>query len=102
MENSAICVGEIPLGPMGLDIAFQSCLAKEFLRSSNLAREKGSFGGDTGSNALPLGLCLLVLQMLQSLRGSRAPLLCQPSLGPERGLAVPVPWVDSLLLVLLT
>ena len=79
LENSAICVGEIPLGPMGLEIAFQSCLAKEFLNSSNLAsrRERGTLACDWGT--VPFYRNVLrdkgrpALQMATRPQGTQAP-----------------------------
>lgn len=89
---------------MGLDIAFQSCLAKEFLRSSNLAREKkGTLACDAGSNALSLGLASLGLANATKLGGTQAPSSVSAIFsGPGRALAVPVPRVDSGLLALLS
>lgn len=88
---------------MGLDIAFQSCLAKEFLRSSNWREKKGTLACDAGSNALSLGLASLGLANATKLGGTQAPSSVSAIFsGPGRALAVPVPWVDSGLLVLLT
>lgn len=89
---------------MGLDIAFHFCLAKAFLRSSNLAREeKGTLACDAGSSALPLGLVPLGFANATQSQGTQTPSSeSATSLGPRLTRAVPVPWVDSGFLVLLT
>lgn len=81
------------MGPDGLDIAFHSCLAKEFLTSSNLAREKkGSLAGDAGSTVLPLGLVPLGLASTAQPQGTQTPSsVSVTSMGPGRAQAVPVP-----------
>lgn len=59
---------------MGLEIAFQSCLAKEFLRSSNLASQrKGTLAFDAGSNALPLGQLPLGFANATQSQGTQTP-----------------------------
>lgn len=59
---------------MGMEIAFQSCLAKEFLRSSNLATQrKGTLACDAGSNVLPLGQLPLGFANATQSQGTQTP-----------------------------